>query len=337
MLAAKLHQLLRFWMLRVPSHSIPKMPLFSPLDVPLIIGMTPRVWWHTVYSLHRMRRNLTEQAWPGLHIIYPRMLMAIYVYLEFVVARYCGFFKVLIKQPDRAIIAEVFLRYVCTIDLMIDASGDMQQWAAGYSVLRRIPGVKTLASELCSRIAQLETTPTVRIKMLRLIVSYRRNASRALMQWIHSPSLDIDKVIRHKECTTGMLWATWCQLLTTAYNVPDTMSIHSSTCLFSAGMILQVIDDLGDVPIDQAGGAENLFLALAEQDQTEKRVLKRHLDQSSNLFLDWGWARMSLPSTLAKANALIERYAQNLHSDIGNPPIAHELETMLNRMQRMGA
>jgi hypothetical protein len=334
--AARLQSLFQNRVLKLPSQNMAVMPLFSPVDLPMIVALSPKLWWRTLQQLRVLRHHLDEKQWASLDVIYPRPLMTAYVYLVLRCAEYGGFLDRLLREPQRAIIAEVFMRYICTIDVRLDSSDDHQQWFGGYHRLIQNQELKAVGAELCDRIAQLNLPLATRREILRLIVGFRRSYIHDTLRWMQQPSWELTTIIRDKEHTAGRLWVVWSSILFRVYEVEGDLLTAATRCFFNVGMIIQVIDDLGDAPHDQRVAAHNLFIAFCRENMQEWVILKDHIDHNEEAFLNWKWARQNLPQSYARALALLDQYNDALLADHIQPVVTRALSSALERIRRLG-
>lgn len=209
----------------------------------------PEVWWSTIRGLRQIRSHLKAKTWASLAAVYPRTFIIGYAYLLQAWARYTTLDD-LLRCPDQALVAEVFLRYVCTIDNRIDQVDSQSLSLATYERLTHLPEARTVARELCAGIDSLDLPLAPKMKMLRCIARYRRDVATPLIAWVTNPTYDLQSVKAAKEQTTGNLWYTWSRLLSHLFLVPDALAESAAKCFWGLGMMLQVLDDLGDTPVD---------------------------------------------------------------------------------------
>lgn len=100
-------------------------------------------------------------------------------------------------------------------------------------------------------------------------------------------------------------------------------------------MMLQIIDDLGDVPVDHKLHAQNIFLALARQVPEEWQRLCDFLAVQDELFLRWAWVRTHIPRIYDLTMAQYFSYLHTVRQDPCNPAVAFELTDMVERLRRL--
>ncbi|MBX3081495.1 MAG: hypothetical protein KF716_07640 [Anaerolineae bacterium] len=156
-----------------------------------------------------------------------------------------------------------------------------------------------------------------------------------LLAWALQPSDDLNEVIAAKEMMTGNLWFTWSQLLGYIFRVPNVLANGASSCFFGIGMMLQLIDDLGDTPVDDKFHAQNLFLALARQVPNEWHILQDFLAVQEELFLNWKWVRTNIPQIYTNAMVLYAGYMERVQCDTPQSEVAHELVEVVERLRHL--
>lgn len=336
MIAPLLHRLLRYWLFRIPSRNIARMPLVSILDLPFAVVLGPRLCLQTINLLRLLRQQLTLKDWSSLSEIYPRTVMWLYVYCVFLWARYCGVLAAIMAQPDKLVIGENFLRYICQIDNLIDTSPDKARLVGEADAIASNPGIQAVLDELQMHLRQLNVPVESRTVILDTIGQYQAEALRALQRSVWYPRSPLENVLTDKAQTAGNLLVIWTKILGHLYDVPENVSQHAAELFFNMSMAVQCLDDFGDVPVDYAENTQNLFIALVSEDAEEWLHLNNYLSIQTEKFLDWEWARVHLPRSLEGINKLYHGYIQPLLNDNHRPDIALELYHTIERIRGMG-
>lgn len=337
MLGAFLHRALRYWLFKVPARNIAQMALFSMVDIPFIATVGLKQTLNTVSNLRTLRRNLKSTQWAGIAELYPRPVVWFYTYILFGWGRYCQVLSTLTNDPERSLIGEVFLRYCCQIDDVLDSHPHKEVLVNQPAAIKRDPRIQAVARELCDRLAQTHLPQAAKMAVLRLIVRFRANALSAMQNAIHHPDAPLADVIRDKEQTAGNLLRTWIQILNILYDVPEPAASGAEILFFNLSMIAQCLDDLGDIPEDHAEGTQNLFMAITRQYPAEWLQLKAHLTAQTELFLDWHWAKSHIPNSTAEIQRLYACYAENMLKEQTNPPLAQEFYQTMEKIRIMGS
>jgi hypothetical protein len=173
------------------------------------------------------------------------------------------------------------------------------------------------------------------MNLLRCIVRYRRGVIAPLIAWVTQPSDDLQAVIAAKEQMTGRLWFTWGRLLGYLFQVPGPMAEGAAACFWGLGMMLQILDDIGDVPVDDKLHAQNIFLAITRQVPEDWQRLRAFLTVQDELFLRWAWVRANIPQAYDRAMHLYSSYMNRVRADGCNPAVALELTDMVERLRRL--
>ncbi len=335
MLGAAIHKALRRWFFKVPSHDIGHMPLFAAIDVAFIAALSPTVWLATVRSLAIYQRRLRLTQWPSLSDIYPRSLMWAYVYLLFWWARYCDVVEVVRACPDKSLLAEMFIRYVCAIDSYVDSFDSRRIWQECPLSPQRLPQVREIARRMLACLCQIELPPSSRYQFLRLVGQYRRQARHAMHDWAVAPPRSLPALIRAKERTAGDMWCWWGLLLGLLYDVNGEVAKSCAENIFRFGMGLQVVDDITDMPVDSALNAQNLLLGMIWDRSEDARRVEDHLREKPNAMLDARWARNHIPDSFRAARELFHSYTAGLLADTRKPRLAAELYRTLETISRL--
>jgi hypothetical protein len=339
MLSAQVHRALSRWLLRVPSQNLGVMPLFAVTDLPFILAFTPRTWFSGVARLRAFRRNLKTRQWAGLAEVYPRIFMWSYAYLLIFWARYCRILPSLLADPDRCLLAENFIRYICEMDRHVDSFDSRALWRTAPNSLKHLPQVRRVADELWARLDQLDIPNCNKRSIVKLIADYRRDAFFGpARRWARSEaaSYAFAELVADKERTAGNLWRTWSRLLGRIYDMPGDLAEDISGVFFNFGMAIQVIDDVSDAPADYRISAQNLFLAVAQQIPRDWERLQNFLESQPEPFLDWPWVRRNLPQAYAAALQLYRCYMDRLLAERREPALTRELHDLVEGLRGLG-
>ncbi len=318
-LIAALHRWLGAWSRRMPGRGLGEMPLLSLVDLPLLLALTPRIYLATAGTLRIYRRNLADRRWSGLQGVYSRDYLWGYAYLLFFWARHCNVLDDLLRQPERSLPAELFLRYICEIDAFIDRADTGALWHGAPERLKTLPQAAAILQEFLQRLGQPCTRPENRRAIVRLVADFRRASYRALAPDTASPPEGLLPILRHKEATVGNLMRTWSLILACQYEVPEPAAQQAGDVIFHAGMALQVIDDLSDAVVDYREGVVNLFLGVVQERPADWARLCDHLATCDDAYLSWSWVRENIPASYAAALALREQSLNRL-SGAGQAP-----------------
>jgi hypothetical protein len=335
MFAAGLHTAMRFWLFKVPTENIGTMRLFDIADLPFLIAFSPRAWFENVARLRIFQSNLTERQWASLAEIYPRNMMWAYAYQLFFWGRYCGVLSDILAHPDKCILAEVFLRYICQIDVYIDSFDSRMMLRSAPCCVRNNPKVRMVAAELSKRLRSLDISQQTKRSIARLIVSYRRDALDTVKSWGETLCDSLTGVIEVKERTVGNMMFAWSQILSYLYQVPSGLAKEVSEVFFNFAMALQFIDDLSDVGVDYQVTTQNLFLAIVQGNPMEWDSLRAYLDKGAEPFMNWPWVKTNLPKSYLKMRKLHESYIQAIQKSGQLPGLTNELSAILGRLRAL--
>ncbi len=336
MTAALVHQILHRWMLRVPSENMAVMRLYALADLPLILAVSPARWLEQVRCLRLFQQHIRRRQWASLAEVYPRSLIWMYAYLLFTWGRYCHCLPEVLRQPDRCLPAEMFIRYVCEIDRYVDSFDSGALWRVQARQFKARPQVRGVAAELCAGV-QLVGLDTAGYRgLINLILTYRREALAAMQHSADASADDLAQVIHDKEKTAGNLWYVWSRILGRLYQIPGDIAERASQSFFNFGMALQIIDDLSDAPADRAVRAENLFLAIVQTCPADWERLQGHFAERPAPFLDWPWARRYTPAAYHATLDLYHCYFDRLYGDTYNSVASQSLCLMLDRLRALG-
>lgn len=333
MIGKALHDVLQRWIFRVPSQSMGRMPLAAIADIPFICVL-PYQWLDLVRKLAAFQRNLGSEEEVGLSAIYPRIVIWTYAFCLFSWGEYCGQLQAILQNPKKSLVAEAFLRHICQIDSYIDAFDSGSIWLHDPGYIKQLPEVRLTSRGLCRLLRAREITVRVRKSIVKLINEYRRDALRAMQDWA-SASETLDNTLRVKCQTAGMLWYYWSSILGQLYGIAPSLASSASATFFSFGMIVQIVDDLADTPIDYRVKTHNLFIAIVRETPAEWDALQRHLAGCCQPYLGWPWVKSHLPLSYRTIRAYYNQYAHQLLHDRYAPHIAERLYWAVEKVRRM--
>jgi hypothetical protein len=306
-LIAALHRWLGAWSQQMPARGLGEMPLLSLVDLPLLLALSPRIYLATAGYLAAYRRNLTDRRWSGLQGVYSRDYLWGYAYLLFFWARHCGVLADVLRQPERSVPAELFLRYVCEVDAFIDRADTRELWPGAPERLKALPQARAILHEFLQRLCQPGIEPESRRAVVQLVADFRRASYRAVLPDASPPPEGMLPILRHKEQTVGNLMRTWSLILALQYQTPEPVAQQAGEVIFQAGMALQMIDDLSDAVVDYREGVVNLFLGVVQERPDDWAKLRDHLAACADPYLSWAWVRENIPVSYAAALALREQ------------------------------
>lgn len=334
MLGLLLRRLVLPWFYRLSPHNIPQMPLFALVDLPIIAVLPRNLWMQHMRRLCIMQRHFTQRSYTGLASIYPRHHLITYLYMLFAWARYCEVLPKLLTEPDRNLLPEIFIRYICEIDHYLDQFDSRQLLQEQPQRAWRRAEARAIAHELCLGLELLALPPDLRWRFLRMVVVFRRVYFEEMRCSAAFQACDLTVMLRHKERTAGDLWRTWALLLGMLYEVPNALADRAAGVMFAFGMMIQVLDDIADLPTDYRTATPNLFVTLIEQRPDELAALQAYLDTHSEAFLSVPWSRKHLSHAHEQVMSIYEQYAEQLLAAADNPTLTHEMFTTTEYVRR---
>ena len=323
---------MRRWLFHVPTKNIGTMRLFALADLPLLLAFRPAVWFANVSRLHQYQNNLSERQWASLAEIYPRTLMWGYAYQLFFWGRYCSTLSEILSSPERSLLAEVFLRYICQIDVYIDSWDSQTVLQRAPIRVKNHPPVWAVAEAFCKRMASLAIPIQSKISIARLVASYRREALTVTQQWSSAEFYSLNDLIAYKERTVGKLMYSWSQILGKLYQPSNELLEEVSKIFFNFAMALQFVDDLSDVGQDYRVNTQNLFLGIVTEDPEEWNILRAYLDNMTSPYMHWPWVRENIPRSYQMAKEIHKGYLQAMQTNKRKPELTDELRFMLDRL-----
>ena len=143
---------------------------------------------------------------------------------------------------------------------------------------------------------------------------------------------NVEYVIRDKEKTVGELYGIWAEILSILYDVPADLTDSARSIMKNAGMAIQVLDDMTDMPFDWKSDVDNIFYAYLKLVPEEMERAQEHLSEIMWDHLDSAWAKRNLPQTFERAVALTDFYIEKIDSESRNQGASLELQADLRKM-----
>ena len=322
---------------KVEKHSLRKMPLFTFLDFFRfqLLGWKKAV--RLMGYIQRYRRNLSNPSWECLTAFYPRPTYLLYYYLLFWWARYIGVLEDLIHNPDKSLVAELFIRYIIEIDAVID---DPQQVSKvnNPDQLKKMTSANLILGELLSLVRSLGIPDANKRDIFKFIGTYRRDCLSICQRAVMRKSNSLSSIYNDKDNTAGMLFHVWAKILCQLYlgGVSSDLARSSGEILQQAGMAIQVVDDMMDFPIDHSAKVPNLFYEMLKETPKELQKAFDYLGWIDWAHMDVEWTRANLPITCSKAAQTMDGILEKI-SDISiKPEISSELVQMIGLFSRLG-
>lgn len=313
-----------------------KVPRFALSDLARI----PLIGWKRSYEFvslfKQYQRSLRGNTWSCLTSVCPRCTYSLYYYLLFWWGEYCGVLDSrLLTKPDLSLIGELFMRYFIEIDSRIDCPKGASL-LRNPSLIKNDPTICGLQKEILKHIWATDLPRECKRDVSRKICEYRRGCLSICREAATQPDLDLAGVLHLKEMTVGSLWELWANLLGMLYceGVSPQHINTSQQIVRNAGMALQVMDDMLDLPIDYASDVHNIFYHLLKETPVELRAAIAHLSHISWKHLDWAWARQNLPTTCKKAAHLIRRYLGHIAEASLRPDATSEVCRVIGSLSR---
>lgn len=333
MIGKVLHTVLQRWIFRVPSESMGRMPLIAIADIPFICVL-PLQWPDLLRNLAAFQKNLGSEDEVSLSALYPRIVMWTYAFCLFSWGEYCGQLQAILRNPKKSLVAEAFLRHICQIDSYIDAFDSRNVWLNEPGYIKQLPEVRLTSQGLCRLLKAPGITVRIRKSVVQLINEFRWNALRAMQDWAGAPDT-LDNTLRVKCQTAGMLWYYWSSILGQVYDIAPSLASSVSATFFNYGMLVQIVDDLADTPVDYRVKTHNLFIAIVRETPVEWDALQRHLAAHCHQYLGWPWVKSHLPISYRTVRAYYNRYAHQLLHDRCAPDVAERLYWAVEKVRRM--
>lgn len=334
MIGAIFHRLLQRWIFRVPSANLSRLPLFSISDIPLWIVLRGD-WLRHMRKLIILQRNLKTKDWSSLGIVYPRLGVLAYSFYLFSWAEYCHQTHAILTHPDNCLFAEVFLSYICQIDMLIDQPDTQHLWDGNnIREIKFTAQIQNTASELTNRILTLSIPRSRQVKLIKQITCYRRHALQTMRQWATCESQTLAEVLADKQVTACGLLPEWSNLLNIAYDIPEKTAQSVNAVFLNFSFLVQIIDDIADAAADYRNHVQNIFIAVVQQTEPEWMKLHAMLDQHIEIF-GWRWIRKNLPRSYQTIQHLYGEYAVRLTNDEHRPDIVQAMFQTIDRYRSL--
>ena len=322
---ARLHTLMHSMFVKVPSENMGKMCLLKLEDLPLLIAVGPTMVGKTTASLRTFQCNLKDYEWPSLAEIYPRPMLWFYAYMLFFWGRYCNALSLILNHPDRSLPAEIYLRLICQIDTYLDS---FDSRSLRDHLVQRIETqsiIQTVRSDLDRRLGALCEGTWNRDHLLGLVNTYLDHNLVAFQRWMTSEKMTLGEIKMFKETTTGELYATWSQILSGLYHIPDELTENAARIIFLYGMAMQVVDDIADAGQDYQVNSPNILLGIARDNPDEYKRLISRLEEIKYKYLHWPWVKRNTPQSYARAIDWIYSYVGEIKAVTRHRPLTNEL------------
>jgi len=334
MIGAILHRLLNPLVLRVPAKNLGQMSLYSVTDIPYWIIFRAE-WIKFTRKLSAFQKNLGTREWSSLGMVYPRLGVLAYGYYLFSWADYCGQTDRVISHPDDTLFAEVFLSYICQIDMLIDKRDSLYLWEGDHiNEVKLTKNIAATAGELCGRVDALPIPRERKHLLIKRITGYRRNALNAMRRHASSGSQSFEEILEDKKDTACSLLPEWSRLLSTACNVPDEMAIAIQEIFLNFSFLVQIIDDIADAPADHRNRVQNIFIALVQQNEMEW-VRLQEIIAGGMEYIGWRWIRVNLPVSYQGIKQLYNEYAARLMAGPYKPSIARKMFSTIDSYRQL--
>ena len=326
---AHLHKFINSLFAQVPSENMGKMRLFSLEDLPLLIAVGPSNLGSMISRLRTFQCNLKDYEWPSLAVIYPRPIQWLYAYLLFFWGRYCNVLPSILAHPDRSLPAEVYLRFICQIDTYLDSFDSRSLLDYLVQNIEIQPGIQEVKSDLYSRLDAISENVTKGDCLFGLVNTYLDHNLVVTRHWMASDKMTLEEIKVFKETSTGELYATWSQILSGLYQIPEKLSRHTARIFSSFGMAIQVVDDIADVGQDYLISSPNILLGIASDNPYEYERLISHIRNTEYQYLHLSWVKMNMPQSYAQAIDWICSYVGEIKAITRNNPLTDELINLI--------
>ncbi len=334
MIGAILHRLLNPWVLRVPSENMGQVSLYSVTDIPYWIVFRGD-WLKFTRKLSAFQKNLKTREWSSLGIVYPRLGVLAYGYYLFSWADYCGQTDKIISDPDTYLFAEVFLSYICQIDMLIDKRDTLHLWEGNHiNEIKFTAQIAAAAGELCVRVNALPIARERKRLLIRRITAYRRNALKAMRRFAFGELQSLEEILEDKKDTACSLLPEWSQLLNIACDVPDEIAQGIYEVFLNFSFLIQIIDDIADAAADHRNHVQNIFIALVQRNEMEWTKLQEII--AGNIqYIGWKWIRVNLPVSYQGIKQLYNEYAARLKANSYKPHIAQKMFSTIDGYRQL--
>ena len=299
------------YVVATPSTHPKKIRLFSIFDLTAILGVGLSFWLRYVRILGAfLKQQRKLDTWSSISDIYPRGLMILYYFLLFTWAKFNNILKTIIAAPQGCLLGELFIRYICEMDVQIDRVDGSLELSRSPFFPKRSGRSQEFLREFLVILQQVNISRTARQRLLREFQIYRQSYLLVSQLNAQQPKIDspLEEVLVDKSKVAGQLWGTWAMILSLAYSLPEAQIQESNQLLHDFGMVTQVFDDMADVPHDLEECQPNILYAICRQHPAELRLLDAHLRQHGGRFLNLEWAKANLPLSTSTSKDLARQY-----------------------------
>lgn len=317
-----------------PSQNSAHMPLFATIDILILFFLPPKLWFELIKNLRTFQKNIKIEDWSSISEIYPRLVVWMYFFFLFSWGKYTNTLDLILKYPDKTIIAELFIRYIFAIDTYIDSHDSREELKKGVASIKNKPEVKILANELIESIHKLDISEKSKHCLLRLIAKFRSEGLFVFHKRAFYEEEDLNTVIMDKEKTAGSLWDSWSRILSELYQVPTEINEAVAAVFFNAGMILQVFDDIGDAIEDYKVRTHNIFLAVTREFPTEWRLFQEYVAEDKVAIIEFSWIEKHLPQTFLAYKIIDAGYFSALRNLSNHSSATHDLTILFAGLRR---
>lgn len=294
-----------------PSRHPKEMRVFSIFDLHIILAIGPSFWAGYLRTLGAFLKRLKLlDTWSSISDIYPRGLIHLYYFLLFTWAKFNNITEKIIASPMGGIPAELFIRYICEMDIQIDRVDGAQKLNLSPFFPKRSAKSQELIKEFLGILEELKLTRDAKQSIIRAFQVYRQSYL-TLTQFNARQPVDVSSVeatLIDKSKVAGRLWSTWAVILSLSYFLSETQVERSESLLYNFGMVTQVFDDMADVPHDIAECQPNIIYAICHRYPNELDALGTHLSGRTGRFLNLEWAKDNLPLTMSAAKELASQF-----------------------------
>lgn len=302
------------YLVAAPSIHPQKMRLFSVFDAPMIVGVGLSFWLRYVRTLSLfLKQQRALSTWSSISDIYPRALIILYYFLLFTWAKFNNILEMIIAAPQGCILGELFIRYICEMDIQIDRVDGPVELSRNPFFPKRSGRSQEFIREFLVILDGLNLSRSCRQRLIRVFQMYRQSYLAICQANALQPKTvaSFQETLVDKSKVAGQLWGTWAMILSLAYSLPDAQVRDSEKLLHDFGMVTQVFDDMADVPHDIEECQPNILYAICQQHPKELQLLDIHLREQGGRFLNLEWAKDNLPLSTSMAKDLARHYLES--------------------------
>jgi hypothetical protein len=294
-----------------PSAHPQKMRLFSIFDLHVILAVGPVFWLRFLRTLSPfLKQQRLLDTWSSISDIYPRGLIILYYFLLFIWAKFNNILETIVTSPQGCILGELFIRYICEMDIQIDRVDGSSELNRSPFFPKRSGRSQEFIREFLGTLQKLDISRGAKQRLIREFQIYRQSyltVSQANAQQPTSVS-SLEEVLIDKSKVAGQLWGVWAAILSLAYSSSDEQVRDSHKLLHDFGMVTQVFDDMADVPHDIEECQPNILYAICHQHPQELQLLDAHLSERKSRFLNLEWAKVNLPLSTSAAKDVARQF-----------------------------